>query len=157
MYYRVKSTTLAAKIEAWMEKRQEAIDAFMRLSRRVGASRNRYGSSDNFGGRVFLFVFNREPDRKHWKQSHEGYWSPKLSSKVGKAIADEVQAIQNKDSQREHLSQLFGINNFWHHVGIQLVGTQWVVNFKEEWKFSTLGLKRISDVQLEKLIAIEEK
>ena len=151
-FFEIVDAGLIKQVKAWQENRHQVADTFLRLSRRVGASRTRYASSDGMGTRSFAFIFTREPDRKHWKRDRSGqYWIPKVSSKIGKAVANEVADIRSKDGSREELSALFGIENFWHNVGIETIGNRWFVVFGDEWKFSQRGLRRISDVQIETL------
>ena len=152
MYYKIVDKALIQAVEAVYVKRHQAEAAFLRLSRRVGASRTRYGSSDAFGHRGFSFLFNKEPDRKHWKRDLSGnFRDPKLSSKEGKKIHAQVKDIEHMDGSRWKLSQLFGIEDIFKSVGIRKVGDVVIVEFGDDWKFSAKGLERISDVELEKL------
>ena len=152
MFYKIVDKALIEAVEASYAKRHQAEAAFLRLSRRVGASRTRYGSSDTFGRRGFAFLFNKEPDRKHWKRDHSGdFWMPKLSSKEGKKIHAQVQDIERLGGSRWELAQLFGIGDIFKSVGIRKVDDVIVVEFGDGWKFSAGGLERISDVELEEL------
>lgn len=153
MFYRIINITLIEKVKAIDAKRTEAEQAFLRLSRRVGASRTRYASSDTFGRR-FAFIFNKDPDRAHWKRDRRGdYWLPKLSSKAGKDIDSQVHAIEANDGQRSQITKLFGVTGFFKAVGIRRIGEVFIVEFGHGWSFSTDGLDRISDVEVEKLVA----
>jgi hypothetical protein len=152
MYYKIVDTALIKAVEAIYAKRHEAEAAFMRLSRRVGASRTRYGASGAFGPRRFAFLFSKEPNRKHWKRDRSGdFWEPKLSSKEGKKIHAQIQDIEQMDGSRWELAQLFGIGDIFKSVGIRKVDDVIVVEFGDDWKFSAEGLGRISDVELEEL------
>jgi hypothetical protein len=155
MFYKITDETLIKAVEAIYVKRHQAERAFLRLSRRVGASRTRYGARDAFGRRGFAFLFNnKEPERKHWKRDRSGnFWSPKLSSKEGKKIHTQVQDIERADGSRWELSQLFGVDDIFKSVGIQQVGDTIIVSFGNDWEFSTAGLERISDVEVEQLKA----
>ena len=152
MFYKIVDKTLIEAVEAVYAKRRQSEAAFLRLSRRVGASRTRYGSSDAFGHRGFAFLFNKEPDSKHWKRDRCGdFREPKLSSKEGKKIHDQVKDIERTDGSRWELAQLFGIDDIFKSVGIRKVDDVVVVEFGDGWKFSAEGLERISDVELEEL------
>ncbi len=152
MFYQVVDQGLIKQIEAWFQKRQMAEETFLRLSRRVGGSRARFAAGDGISRRSFGFVFTHEPDRNHWKKDRHGdYWLPKLSSKTGKSIDGEVRAIQRADGSRGELSKVFCIDDFWKNVGVDKVKGRWIVAIEEGWIFSTNGLKRISDVALERL------
>jgi hypothetical protein len=152
MFYKVIDKSLIQAVEAIYAKRHQAEATFLRLSRRVGASRTRYGASDAFGRRGFAFLFSKEPDRKHWKLDRSGdFWEPKLSSKEGKKTHTQVQDIERMDGSRWQLAKLFGIDDIFKSVGIRKVGSVIVVEFGDGWKFSTEGLERISDVGLEEL------
>ena len=152
MFYKIVDKSLIKAIEAIYANRHQAEAAFLRLSRRVGASRTRCGASDAFGRRGFAFLFNKEPDRKHWKRDRSGdFWEPKVSSKEGKKIHAQVQDIQRIDGSRWELSQLFGIDDIFKSVGIRKIDEAVVVEFGDGWEFSAEGLERISDVELEEL------
>ena len=153
-YYEIIDADLIAKVEAWFQKRREAELAFLRLSRRVGASRNRYASGGTFGRRTFAFQFTSDPAQKLWKKDRGGqFWLPKVSSNEGRKIADEVDAIQKRDGSRSEVSKIFGVGDFFNNVGLDKVNGRWIVAFGSDWKFSTAGLKRISDVELEAMRA----
>ena len=152
MFYEITDRKLRQKVEAWYEKRHETEKAFLRLSRRVGASRTRFASTDTFGYRSFAFVFTSEPDRRHWKKDHSGqFWLPKWSSKIGRTIAEEIGGIEKSAGMRCELSKLFGVTDFLKSVGIEKIGNKLIVVFDDGWKFSTNGLRRISDVDVEAL------
>ena len=152
MFYKIVDKALVGAVEAVYVKRNQAEAVFTRLSRRVGASRTRYGASDTCGHRGFAFIFSKEPDRMHWKRDRSGdFWMPKLSSKEGKKVHVQVQDIERMDGSRWELSQLFGIDDIFKSVGIRKVADVFIVEFGADWTFSAEGLKRISDVELEDL------
>ena len=152
MYYKIIDKALIQAVDAIYVKRHQAEAEFLRLSRRVGASRTRYGASDAFGRRSFSFLFSKEPDSKHWKRDRSGnFRDPKLSSKEGKKIHAQVKDIEHMDGSRWKLSQLFGVEDIFKSVGISQIGGVVIVSFGDGWKFSTVGLERISDVELEEL------
>lgn len=152
MFYKIVDKALVKAVEDIYDKRHQAEAAFLRLSRRVGASRTRFGASDAFGHRSFVFLFSKEPDRKHWKRARCGdFREPKLSSKEGKKIHTQVRDIERMDGSRWELTQLFGVDDIFKSVGIRQINGVVIVEIDKGWKFSAKGLERISDVELEKL------
>lgn len=148
IYYKVTSKAMTEKLDAWSSRRQAVTNAVFKLSRRCGASRTRIGERSSFGGRDFAFVFTQEPNRKVWKADGE-YWLPKHSSKEGKAIAHELSEIMRGDGRVSELSAILGIN-FFFSPGIEKIGNSYYFAVDKHWPIKTKGLRRISDVGIER-------
>ena len=58
MFYKIVDKALIEKVKAICAKRHEAQEAFLRLSRKVGASRTQYAVGDACGTRSFAFIFS---------------------------------------------------------------------------------------------------
>ncbi len=154
-YYRVVGKTLIAKLDEWAKRRQEASDAMLRLSRRVGASRTRLGAFNGIASRGFGFFFANEPDKKLWKKK-DVCWVPKHSSKEGKRIAKEMRQIEQSDAHVAELGNMIGLD-FLQSPGLRHINGTFYFKVGDDWKLKTQGLRRISDVTMERLEASESE
>lgn len=149
MHYKVTSKKLTEQLDEWSARRLEAEAAFLRLSRKCGASRNRFAESRGFGVRVFAFVFNEEPDRKLWKERN-GFWLPMVSRKEGKEIAQQIKEIQDNDANVRDIGDMIGLSIF-QNPGVRKIGDTYYLSVADDWTIKTKGLRRIADTTIERL------
>lgn len=153
-HYKVTSKELKEKLDDWSDRRMKAEAEVLKLSRKYGGSRTKFAESQGFGGRSFAFHFTKEPDKKHWK-AKGSFWLPKVSTKQGTEIDEKLREIKKTDGDTCEIGDMIGMN-FLQTPGIQKLGDDYYISTGTGWKINTKGLRRVSDVTIEKLIAEED-
>lgn len=115
-------------------------------------------------------------DRKLWKQERRdgqlyNAWSPRLSSKEGKAIATAMRAISADHPGGKRLAEIIGGGNsigggeygfVWYSPGCKVFGPKGkerviVMVGDPTYKPKSRDIKRLSDVEFERLAAKRER
>lgn len=130
------------------------------FAKRHGADRIGVSESLTTG---FLVAFDAPPDPKLWKKTRHGYYAPKQTSKVGKAMAKEMEAIAHKSPSGIEANKIIGANclirdGMWHTAGCALAGDRVLVVTHDEYAPPpdlAGDLTRISDVEYEEAMAME--
>lgn len=153
MYFEVIDPEKKQKCIDWATGRNATTKAALRFSRRVGGSRRRVASSNSIFARRFGIYFSKTPDEKLWKQDEtKTCWIPRRGSKAARKLSDELRQIENMDGNYHcDLGKIIGLD-FLHCPGIRITKDDRVfISVGDDWKVPRKGLKRISDIEYEKL------
>lgn len=138
MYYITpRNSETGKKLQAIMDKGKMCVKAQEKLAKKYGF-KEWYTCSLHIYGGISAAVFATPPDSKIWsKREKDGYF-PKLSTKVGKAMAAEFEALPVVFPYE--LNMAIGWQQKWKHVGYESNKTHFGIVVKEEW-----GLKMPDD------------
>lgn len=98
-FFEVKDQATLQAINDLMSIRVAYLDSLLEIQKRIGAeSTAAYNEDSSFAG----FNFEKQPNKDDWKKSKE-LWLPKLKSKKGRALNDEIKSLQKPSSFNEIL------------------------------------------------------
>lgn len=115
-------------------------------------------------GISIVFKFGSTPDPKAWKpfKNSEGYYLPRRSKrgKAGNGIADEVREAEGRFPSGYSACKIIGMEPFGdksvRSPGLAKAGGKVLISTPDDYEPKgefAKGIKRISDLQFEKLIA----
>lgn len=159
-YYEVRGET-EKKLKELFVKMKDARERMYAFAKRHGA--DVIGLSTSFGV-DFVLGFKSYPDLKIWKLSKgsKEYYRPRLSSKEGKALNEEMRGLSREFPSGSQVAELIGMNWFkgssWQTPGMFQcdVGPSRIIlevpdDYNPPPKLRT-DLFRVSDVKAEALI-----
>lgn len=107
------------------KKVQELIDKGKKIEKEIESYISELGGGEKyimkgralFSTGVCALSFSQEPDKKIWKKfpKFEGYYSPRLSSSIGKEISTKLDSFEV--IEREDLNKVIGYNSFLSNCG----------------------------------------
>ena len=158
-YFEITSKKLKDKVMDWVRHREEIREARYRFSRRVGGKRHSYITLTSvLGGEQFGILFAKMPDPKIWRwvepnSPGPGYWKPRLASKVGKKLAEEMRALNVQSGELTRIIKMEVFSGFnARSPGMKQVGDRIFIITPDDYK-PIRGIKRISDLTFERLTA----
>lgn len=137
LFYKTKkSSSTGLKVEKLIKKGKKIEQEIESYLAELGAERKYVMKSRAiFGTGICAVSFTTPPDEKVWKKfpKFEGYYSPKLSSSIGKDISKRIQSFEI--IEREDLNKIIGYDSFLSHCGFG-VGNKFFFGFEtdSDWK-----------------------
>lgn len=158
-YYRANAEVKAA-VQEMFDAEEHAKGEALKLSRKHGGSRvtcyTARGAAGEF--RIIGFRFNTPPDAKHWcqiKGTKDG-WRPKRTGK-GKKLDNQLKALRvNKMLTVMKMIGMDWMDDRLHvrHPGIRMVDEDVYLHVTDD--VEAPGCERVSDVEMEKIVAEAE-
>lgn len=111
---------LAEKIKGCLTRRQEAIELAEKIAKRVGA---KLGFFQLFNSTDFSFQFETNPGRD-WRKCScgDGWYDPSKSTKAGKALEAEKEALREMCRWNPSVADLVGMETYrdgmWNTPGL---------------------------------------
>lgn len=159
-YYKVTGKKLQEFVTEWWARYDASIDGVRRFSRRVGGHRQKIGISRIWGSTSISFIFKSAPDAWKKKRSDiDDFWIPKRT-KAHKKLYDEFDLLEKAIPSFDEVSDAvkfkgfadtgnywqIGVHRFCEDTLILVLPTHYVAP-------KGIGLRRISDVMFENLVA----
>lgn len=156
-YFEITGEKLKAQVFEWVCRCDEIRQARYRFSRRVGGKRDQYVTlSSVLGGEQFGICFIKMPDPKIWRHVNPRcggpvYWTPRLSSKVGKQLAAEMNRLRVPNGELAKIIKMEMFNGLSaRSPGLRIVSQRIFIIAPGDYK-PIHGNKRISDLTFERL------
>lgn len=123
IYYKTKKTSATGqKIQNLIDRACNAVSEINQFVDELNSDR-KYLMSDRciLGTGIAGLRFAEEPDLKIWKkfQRYPGYYSPRMSSKQGKAIQQKMNAFHRVE--RSEIGEAIGLNDFFKKPGLNII------------------------------------
>ena len=127
------------RFEALNIKSQDYHRQASEVARKYGATKWTLPFLSCYGGIASIIVEDESViDQKHWKKSRniENAWLPRLSTRVGKRISKEFEALPFVDFQE--LNKCVGFEgDFFTRIGFSFKNPDWFLfSVKESWNFT---------------------
>lgn len=162
-HYYEASGVLLKQLRERQKQTDAAIKEMFDFAKRFGT--NKIRCSMSYGVRWSLdFEDESKVDKKLWKRDDSGGWRPKESTPEGKKLAAEKKAIAERCPSGSELGRIIGLEELkglrWRTPGMVTVGRRVFLTVPPDYrppKSLADQLKRISDIEFEKLTAEKKK
>lgn len=154
MYFITERTSKTGlKFTEVVKKMKEVRETTIKFAKKHGFKSWRPGHFTVVGG-ISSIEYLTPPDLKVWKKVNENEYMPRLNSKKGKEIRDEMKALPSVHPN--DLNGCIGFDQMWSTIGFNQGNKKYYgISVKEEWDIKMpKDCKEITTTEYKKLFKI---